>query len=1388
MEFLMTYGWAILAVLIIIGVLFFSGSLTDPTRFMKEECKFYITVVCLDHLVEKDEITLSVKNEAEREIIVENIIATSNALDGQCELTGIHRGKHLKNGEDFLFDLNITNAATIGLDPPESAGISWNLPDDEILLAQAQTPQEVSILHSILTGTNVPSEYSEDRDQFSVLLNGDPDPLSSVKGLSPASQDLFTHKLGEVNPAYYANLYAYKTAVIELLDEILDNATHKNYTAYTISNETNKSDSATTKGDVWNIILQETEDVFLYELDDDISLTTYNSRWEANDGSVEDVRENTYHLGCEHLSSQPLINHVPETIRRRLNYAAHNIFTNVSAAAYDSDLNREGLSDNLSASIENVKQFYRMLIHGEKAGSNEMSSKIKATFETPPFVSDADKSRLITTPGGGCADADTFDISELETLNSETAFTSLHQATANSGTLHYRSTGELVEYVSKRDFSDDAYCVLGSLVKDITVLDDGRVTGARNNFNRDGSVDSNEDDPEYFDFLGNLRSIDRLTNVSVAAYNVSVNLNTPEDYRYLNNFNGADVKKIKDIFDHNHVSMRADGLILYLDRKYLANQKELGTILPYYDPSATYYLKTDDSAEIKEIMRRKILYRSNQDYTTTVEVADRNRIHEILYSPSNSVEDDDKDRILEIFNSDGLVGEADMREFMEIVYRSNGLVEGSDDENRIIEILDRNNVEVGDKNRILAILKSNRNNYASRYCMPYFDYLNNWGLGSYQIYTQDDNELTLYLNELYEPGNPESSLYTIHYDEVDSNTLLIDNDLYYQLLYEVLIYDAANAVSNSGTAEDRADKFKEINESIIKASNLFVFGFVKARADKVKSEYMSCYDTSKLFQYEGSDDPSLYANYCSADYVRSFFSRFTYADIFELSDGGEQDFGDFIDNMDVFYQKRLETIRKSVFDSLDHIESQVIASLPNATTVCQAANATAVQHKDVHSPDFHPARKSASVELIADFNTRIPIIDLLNSDGNLNCMLLNSHTSVSVPDILEAVGKAANEIIEPAQEDIEAVPPLRYFINRWGLSDPPTVEITSPDANSRISPSFTIEITVEDEDGDLNRLELNIINDNYTAKKKLLTYEIDPSQTIQTIVLESDEFKITQHPCSLSGVDGKTCNVEIDVSEGLISLLKQNPDDPDEDLVINIVAKVTDEHIPAGVGRDSVTGLEISSTPPPVVESFEIRSMEHIKLEGGEYYTQAVVEVNATQRGDTVNGITLSLPSEPVDGLNSHLNTQGMTETNFKTDLEANLSFFNYAANQLPGANRPDGNAPPAWILPPDWDCGTGDLSTVGDVTTCTKRFTITLSKELNNNVIWLTAKAGSPGVESDAFNKKLRIPPESIPACQYIDTGKNKNRYDLKLIYAWAESPGIFHTVTGTMLANSPE
>ena len=77
MEFLMTYGWAILVVLAAIAALAYFGVLS-PAKFLPEKCILEPGFLCEGHKVETNKVTLIISNTVEgRNIIVNSIIVGS---------------------------------------------------------------------------------------------------------------------------------------------------------------------------------------------------------------------------------------------------------------------------------------------------------------------------------------------------------------------------------------------------------------------------------------------------------------------------------------------------------------------------------------------------------------------------------------------------------------------------------------------------------------------------------------------------------------------------------------------------------------------------------------------------------------------------------------------------------------------------------------------------------------------------------------------------------------------------------------------------------------------------------------------------------------------------------------------------------------------------------------------------------------------------------------------------------------------------------------------------------------------------------------------------------------------------------------------------------------
>jgi hypothetical protein len=72
MEFLMTYGWAILVVLAAIGALAYFGVLS-PEKFLPEKCAFPPGIACLDAKITSTGIEMEIQNSLGRDITVNSI-------------------------------------------------------------------------------------------------------------------------------------------------------------------------------------------------------------------------------------------------------------------------------------------------------------------------------------------------------------------------------------------------------------------------------------------------------------------------------------------------------------------------------------------------------------------------------------------------------------------------------------------------------------------------------------------------------------------------------------------------------------------------------------------------------------------------------------------------------------------------------------------------------------------------------------------------------------------------------------------------------------------------------------------------------------------------------------------------------------------------------------------------------------------------------------------------------------------------------------------------------------------------------------------------------------------------------------------------------------------
>ncbi|MBI2133712.1 hypothetical protein HYU11_03455 [Candidatus Woesearchaeota archaeon] len=124
MEFLMTYGWAILVVLVLIGALAYFGVLS-PDNFLPEKCSMPIQLSCKDFEVANkadgwDYVQVIFSNNAGRSMILRDINVTSSeaiAVPGGC-----HNATVTSRIPGATIVLGNGQSTTIALDYQRSGG------------------------------------------------------------------------------------------------------------------------------------------------------------------------------------------------------------------------------------------------------------------------------------------------------------------------------------------------------------------------------------------------------------------------------------------------------------------------------------------------------------------------------------------------------------------------------------------------------------------------------------------------------------------------------------------------------------------------------------------------------------------------------------------------------------------------------------------------------------------------------------------------------------------------------------------------------------------------------------------------------------------------------------------------------------------------------------------------------------------------------------------------------------------------------------------------------------------------------------------------------------------------------------------------------------------
>ena len=133
MEFLMTYGWAILVVLVVIGALAYFGVL-NPTRLLPPKCTFPTGINCRDFVVSDsgESITVKLINGMGRDIYIRSLEAVpqagNTAASGTCmQDYGAGSEQIIANGQSIDITVDCAAAGETITSTAADAKYRWDL-------------------------------------------------------------------------------------------------------------------------------------------------------------------------------------------------------------------------------------------------------------------------------------------------------------------------------------------------------------------------------------------------------------------------------------------------------------------------------------------------------------------------------------------------------------------------------------------------------------------------------------------------------------------------------------------------------------------------------------------------------------------------------------------------------------------------------------------------------------------------------------------------------------------------------------------------------------------------------------------------------------------------------------------------------------------------------------------------------------------------------------------------------------------------------------------------------------------------------------------------------------------------------------------------------------
>ena len=110
LEFLVTYGWVLILIIVAIGALSYFG-VFSPSRYVKESCEISNQLVCEDFEIWTNKIDLDLRNEFGREIEIVQLNITSEDYGSFIDCEKACGSFSIKNGETsspYCYDAGIS--------------------------------------------------------------------------------------------------------------------------------------------------------------------------------------------------------------------------------------------------------------------------------------------------------------------------------------------------------------------------------------------------------------------------------------------------------------------------------------------------------------------------------------------------------------------------------------------------------------------------------------------------------------------------------------------------------------------------------------------------------------------------------------------------------------------------------------------------------------------------------------------------------------------------------------------------------------------------------------------------------------------------------------------------------------------------------------------------------------------------------------------------------------------------------------------------------------------------------------------------------------------------------------------------------------------------------